>query len=77
MTLSPEATDAAVQLVALGQRFGYHRTLPTMAWANVSGVVERLAPGRLAPLVEQYADVPAVDLLDEARAAVAVAFPTA
>ena len=64
-----------MQLVALGQRFGYHRTLPTMAWANVSGVVEGLAPGRLAPFAEQFAGVPAVDLLDEARAAIGVLCP--
>ncbi len=73
---TPEITDAALRMVALGQRCGYHRALPTMAWANVSGVVEGLVPGRLTPLVEKYAGVPAVDLLDEARAAVRVVCAT-
>ncbi len=67
---TPEVADAAVRMVALGHRFGYHRALPTLAWANVRRVVEDLAPGRLAPVVDRYADIASVDLLDEAREAV-------
>jgi hypothetical protein len=62
-----EETDPALRMVALGHRFGYHRELPSLAWSNVVGLVEPLAPGRLLPLVEHYADVPPVELLDEAR----------
>src|SRR5205085_581390 len=63
---SPEETDAALRMVALGYRFGYHRELPSLAWSNVVGLVEPLAPGRLQPLVEHYADVLPVDLLGAA-----------
>jgi predicted ATPase/DNA-binding SARP family transcriptional activator len=74
---SEETSEAALRMVALGYRFGYHRELPSLAWSNVTALVDGMAPGRLAPLVEQYADVPAVDLLDEARNALTLAFPDA
>jgi hypothetical protein len=67
----PEVVDAAVRMVALGYRFGYHRELPSLAWSNVSGLVEGLAPGRLAPWVDRYSDVPSMELLDDAREALA------
>ncbi|MBV9831854.1 MAG: hypothetical protein JOZ82_09675 [Marmoricola sp.] len=67
---APEEADAALRMVALGHRFGYHREMPTMAWANVVGVVGAHAPGDLEPLVDRYGAVPSVDLLDEARDAV-------
>ena len=68
--LDETSRDAAVRLVALGQRFGYHRTLPTMAWANVHAVVDAVVPGALDTLVEEYAGQPAADLRGEATAAV-------
>jgi hypothetical protein len=74
---SEETSEAALRMVALGYRFGYHRELPSLAWSNVTSLVDGLAPGRLAPLVEQYAVVPTVDLLDEARDALGLAFPAA
>ncbi len=61
----------AVRLVALGHRFGYHRNLPSMAWGHVQALVERAAPGALAPQVEEYAGRRAADLTDELRAVVA------
>ncbi len=64
---SDESSEAALRMVALGYRFGYHRELPTLAWTNVTGLVDTVAPGRLPALVEQFADVPVVDLLDEVR----------
>jgi predicted ATPase/DNA-binding SARP family transcriptional activator len=64
---SDESSEAALRMVALGYRFGYHRELPTLAWTNVTGLVDPVAPGRLPALVEQFADVPVVDLLDEVR----------
>ena len=63
--------DAAVRLVALGQRFGYHRTLPTLAWTNVHAVVDAVAPDVLDTLVEEYAGQQAVDLRRVALAATA------
>jgi len=33
----------------------------------VTGLVDTVVPGRLSALVEQFADVPVVDLLDEVR----------
>ena len=57
--------------VALGQRFGYHRTLPTLAWTNVRAVVDAVVPGVLDRLVEEYAGQQAVDLRGEALDAVA------
>lgn len=68
---SPTARMAAVRLVALGHRFGYHRSLPSMAWDNVRGLVERTAPVVLTPMLEEYAGRPAPDLLDEVRACLA------
>ena len=73
LTGEPDATqrDAAVRLVALGQRFGYHRTLPTLAWTNVHSVVDAVVPGVLDGLVEEYAGQQAAGLRDEAQDAVA------
>ena len=71
--LDEEMTDAAVRLVALGERFGYHRTLPTMTWANVREVVDGLAPDRLTSRVEEYAEQRAADLLDHTRDVIAIA----
>ena len=68
--LDENRRDAAVRLVALGQRFGYHRTLPTMAWTNVHAVADAVVPGALDKLVEEYAGQPAADLRGEATEAV-------
>ena len=64
-----ENREAALRMVALGYRFGYHRELPTLAWTNVTGLVDSVAPGRLAALVVEYADVPVVDLVTGNRRA--------
>ena len=59
---------------ALGQRFGYHRTLPTMAWANVLQVlasVDPAHPARVEALVASYTSRPAVELRGEALGLVA------
>ena len=73
LTGEPDETQrhAAVRLVALGQRFGYHRTLPTLAWTNVHTVVDAVVPDVLDKLVEEYAGQQAVDLRGEALDAVA------
>jgi len=73
LTGEPDETQrhAAVRLVALGQRFGYHRTLPTLAWTNVHAVVDAVVPDVLDKLVGEYAGQQAVDLRGEALDAVA------
>jgi len=60
----------ACRLLALANRFAYNRLVPTMAWDNAAAPAERLAPGLLDQLLEEYGDRRGPDLLDEARAAV-------
>ena len=53
--------ETSLRMIALGQRFGYHRTLPTMAWANVLQVlasVDPAYPARVEALVAEYACPP-------------------
>ena len=65
---TPEVADAAVRMVALGHRFGYHRALPTLAWANVRRVGRATSPPGGSPRSSRrYAGIASVDLLDEAR----------
>jgi hypothetical protein len=61
--------ETSLRMTALGQRFGYHRTLPTMAWANVLhvlGSVDPAYPARVEALVASYTSRPAVELRGEA-----------
>ena len=61
--------ETSLRMIALGQRFGYHRTLPTTAWANVLHVlasVDPAYPARVEALVAEYAARPAVALRGEA-----------
>lgn len=64
---------AAVRLVAVGHRFGYNRSLPTLAWVNVRTPADAAEPGVLDDLVAEYAGRPAEDLREVAREAIAVA----
>jgi hypothetical protein len=68
----PPVADAARRMVALGHRFGYHRSLPTMAWAHVLTVVDPDGAAGLEVLAERYHGVPATALRAEARDAVSV-----
>jgi predicted ATPase/DNA-binding SARP family transcriptional activator len=63
--------DAAVELVALGHRFGYPRYLPTMAWVHVRELVDPVAPHRLDALADRWSGVPAQDLRGRAQEALA------
>jgi len=66
--------ETSLRMTALGQRFGYHRTLPTMAWANVLQVLTSVDPAyqaRVEALVAVYAARSAVELRGEALGLVA------
>lgn len=58
----------AVRMIALAERFGYQRMLPTMGWANVVAMAENLAPGLLAESLEEYAGRPPAGLREDALA---------
>ena len=60
--------DDGVRLVAIADRWAYNRSFPVMAWASLRELTERSSPGRLDEVVAEYADRPAADLVEEARA---------
>jgi predicted ATPase len=53
----PEGAVAAVRLLVLADRFAYNRWVPSMAWAPVAARAEERAPGRLAAIAAELADV--------------------
>ncbi|BCJ73637.1 SARP family transcriptional regulator [Catellatospora sp. IY07-71] len=59
-----------VRLIALADRFAYHRSTPTLAWARIAAHAEQRAPGMLAALAAEYGDRRGPDLLGEARSLV-------
>lgn len=62
------AADVAGEVgSALGVRFAYNRTLPTMTWERIAAEAEEAAPGRIAELQAEYAARQAADLIPEAR----------
>ena len=63
--------DAAVELVALGRRFGYPRYIHTLAWSHVRAVVDPVAPGRLDGHADQWVGTPVEELRERARVLVA------
>jgi len=65
------ATDAAVRLLVLAERFAYYRTVPTMAWEPVASRAEEHAPGLIDELRARYGDRRPRELLAEARELVA------
>ena len=66
--------EDAVRLLALGDRFGYYRGIPSMAWSHARDLAERRAPGVLDRIVAEYAGRPAADLPEEALALAQRAF---
>jgi predicted ATPase len=67
--LAGEAIPAseAVRLAVLAERFGYNRSLPTMAWRHVEVPAERAAPGLLAETAAEYGHRRGEQLLPEVR----------
>jgi hypothetical protein len=57
--------EPSLRLLVLADRFGYNRTVPTMAWERIAPHADRK---RLAELRAAYADRRPRELLDEARA---------
>lgn len=60
--------EEAVRLLVLAERFAYNRFTPTMQWSVLSAHAERVAPGVLARIEEEYGRRRGPDLLAEARA---------
>jgi predicted ATPase len=57
----------AVRLLVLADRFGYNRTIPTMAWERAVEACADRAPDLLAPLRAEYGDRRGQDLLEDTR----------
>jgi hypothetical protein len=60
------SAEVALRLLALADRFGYNRTVPTMMWERIAAAAEEAAPGRLAEFQAGYRDRQPPDLLSEA-----------
>ncbi len=54
-------------LLATAQRWSYNRSLPSMAWAPLRALAERVRPDRLDALLEEYAGRPGHDLVPQVR----------
>lgn len=65
-----EARDA-VRLLVLADRLAYKRTASAMRWERAVEDIERIAPGLLDAVEQEYAGRRGADLLDDARALVA------
>jgi hypothetical protein len=61
-----ELAAVALRLLALANRFGYHRLMPTMMWDQLTPTAERAAPGRMAEFVAEYANRQPADFVAEA-----------
>jgi predicted ATPase/DNA-binding SARP family transcriptional activator len=72
----PLRHENALRTMAVGHRWRYNRGMPSLTWEPLAALAERVAPGRLAALVDEYADRPARDLLDEARGLLASLSPS-
>lgn len=66
-------TDA-VRLLALGERFGYYRGIPSLSWGRARALAETRAPGVLDQVQDEYAGRHLEDLSEEAAAVVQRAF---
>jgi len=58
--------EVALRLLALADRFGYNRTMPTMMWERIVPAAEEAAPGRIGEFLAQYRDSQPACLLTEA-----------
>ena len=62
----PDAARDAVRLLVIAERCGYYRGIPSMAWTRAEELAERVAPGVLAEVEDEYAGRAAPDLVAEA-----------
>ncbi|MEP9385481.1 BTAD domain-containing putative transcriptional regulator [Nocardioides cheoyonin] len=60
------APEDAVRLLVIAERFAYTRMAPAMRWEKAVEDAERIAPGAVARIEEEYADRRGPALLDEA-----------
>jgi tetratricopeptide (TPR) repeat protein len=63
--------EESVRLVVLADRFGYSRSFLDMRWEVVADDANRLAPGVLERVCEEYGERRGLALLDEARGVIA------
>ncbi|MGH3290674.1 MAG: AfsR/SARP family transcriptional regulator [Trebonia sp.] len=63
----PDDPDVALRLLALADRFGYSRSVPSMMWDRIVPAAEEVAPGRLAELCRLYLNSQRAGLLTQAR----------
>jgi predicted ATPase/DNA-binding SARP family transcriptional activator/tetratricopeptide (TPR) repeat protein len=69
----PPSSDASIdafRLLALGERFGYYRGIPSMSWPRARDLAERRAPGVIDQVQAEYAGRSVADLPEEAAAVV-------
>ncbi|KQZ66292.1 ATP-binding protein [Nocardioides sp. Root151] len=59
------AREVGVRLLAVGQRWAYNRTLPSLRWELLAALAERMTPGRLDVHLAEYAGRPSVELVPE------------
>ncbi len=64
------APGDAVRSLVLAERFGYNRTMPSMAFERIEPRAERAAPGAVAAVHAEYGERRGPALLGEARALV-------
>ena len=57
-----------VRLLVIAERWAYNRSFPIMAWSALAELAEETCVGLLDELSAEYADRPAADLVEEARA---------
>ncbi len=69
-----EPDTDAVRLLALGERFGYYRGIPSLSWDRARALAETRAPRALDQVQGEYAGRPVADLSDEAAAVIQRAF---
>ena len=57
-----------VRLLVIAERWAYNRSFPIMAWSALVELAEETCAGLLDEMSAEYADRPAADLVEEARA---------
>jgi hypothetical protein len=62
----PVPAEVGLRLLALADRFGCNRTMPTMMWEHIAPAAEEAAPGRIGEFLAEYRDRQPPDLLTEA-----------
>jgi predicted ATPase/DNA-binding SARP family transcriptional activator len=62
----PAAYDDALRLMAIGHRWTYNRSLPSLAWEPLAAIADEVRPGRLGELQTEYAERPGPDLVPAA-----------